>query len=233
MGLVLLCRKRIMPWQAKQAVRPKQTETKETKMVNASNTKTSGKTEDSNKSAPSEVASREGSSAPNETMAAARKKRADEMSVANGKKTAEGKATKEEKKPSFVVDEKVREELRGMSNEALLAAAGDQLRPVDKANTDIYQATGNTKDHLNGQLIERSPIRAEVVAFLESRKDHSAPANVICAYMALATGKCYKGKFNFGYITTKDGDAGKRGMVARKFLRMTEKGTPPSEPANA
>ncbi len=178
------------------------------------------------KSAPSESTARDTTSPPNETVESAREKRKAAISIAGNQTKA---TDKEPKKPSFVVNEKRRDELRAMSDADLITAAGDQLRPVDKSNTDVYKATGNTKDHLNGQEIARSPIRAEVVAFLQSRTDQSAPANVICAYMALSAGQAFKGKFNFGYITTKDGESGKRGMVARKFLVMTKKGEQPAE----
>ena len=184
----------------------------------SSNTSPSGEV-DGNVSEPSKLES-------------ARAARQEQMKVSP--KPDAAKAAKPEKVPSFVANVARRAELFAMSDEELLAQAKDKMRAIDFNNRDIYGTTGNRQDGQNGQDISRSGIRSEILAFLESRKDQQAPANVICAYMTLAAGESnvgtYRGKIDFSYITTKDAEAGKRGMVARKQLRLVARAEPAKAP---
>ena len=174
-------------------------------------------------------ASTGGDTAAATTLSAAREQRAKDMSVAGKKEGAKAGKAAAEKKPAFVVNEKERDRLLALSDEELIAEAADKLRPTDASNLDIYRPTGNTQDNLNGQDVSRSQVRSAVLHFLNSRRGKKAPVNVICAYMALASGSAYKGKFDFGYLTTKDGGDGKRGMVARKLIELVERGAKPAK----
>ena len=190
------------------------------------------------KTAATDTASTSAATPAKSALQAGREKRAAEMSVANKKEgasadgdTSTGGKKAAEKKPAFVADEKLRDELRGLSDEELIARAQKEatLRAVDVSNVDVFKPTGNTQDGLNGQDVARSGIRSEVLNFLDSRKGKSAPANVIVAYMTLASGKVFKGKFDYGYLTSKDPEAAKRGMVARKLLTVTRVAPPAPE----
>lgn len=189
------------------------------------NTKTQNDAGD--KSTPPESSTKTGASTSHQsTMDAARAKRAESMSVA-GKKEAAAESKKADKKPAFVIDEKVRQKYVEMSDADLLKAAADKgLRAVDIANSDIYEPTGNTTDFTNGQDVSRSAVRSAVLYFLNHRPKKQAPVNVIVAYMKLVEGAAFKGKFDFGYLTTKDGGEGKRGMVARKLIQLVKRGEP-------
>lgn len=151
-------------------------------------------------------------------LSSARDKRASEMSVA-GKKDAEKTEKKAEKKPSWEPS-KERERFLKMSDEKLLKAAEDTGNFRDKARATIFESTGNRTDHINGQDVSRSKIRAAVLEFLDNRPNKQAPANVICAYMHLTSGLAYPGKFDYGYLSTKDSEGGKRGMCARKLIKV-------------
>ena len=189
------------------------------------NTKTQN--DGADKSTPAESSTQTGASTSHQsTMDAARAKRAESMSVA-GKKEAAAESKKADKKPAFVIDEKARQKYIDMTDEQILKAAADKgLRAVDINNTDVYEPTGNTTDFTNGQDVSRSAVRSAVLYFLSQRPKKQAPVNVIVAYMNLTAGVAYKGKFDFGYLTTKDGGDGKRGMVARKLIQLVKRGEP-------
>lgn len=174
---------------------------------------------ESKNTTPSEKIESGGSTSPSAQLEANRAKRAADMSIAG--KADQKKADKESKRktPVFEVNTKEREKLMAMSDEKLLSAAKDKMRAIDATNMTLFEPTGNTQDHSNGQDVSRSSVRSEVLAFLNSRPNKQAPANVIVAYMILASGVAYKGKFNYGYLTTKDGAEGKRGMVGRRLIR--------------
>lgn len=130
-----------------------------------------------------------------------------------------------EEKPSFTVDAALMTRLRALSSDELLAEAGERLRPVDRSNTTVLELGQNT-DHFSGQPVHRSAIRGAIYDFVASRPDSRATVAEICAYMVLGAGRIYPGKFDAGYIQTARGEDSKRGMVARRLLRVVERPKP-------
>lgn len=165
-----------------------------------------------------------------------------DISVEGSKKSGKAKA---EKKPSFEPNVAARTELLAMTNDDLRTTAGEI--PSTGANDfrifQIDEQHGLT-DQLVGSALERSGIRAGVIDFLRSRTgdngiktdnssfEMAAPGWAIASYMKLATERgVVKGKFDQGYLAARGNDV-RRGMVARKQLKIVGDLTPPA-PAKA
>lgn len=157
-----------------------------------------------------------------------------DISVAGSKKPVK------EKKPSFEPNVAERTRLYGMTNEQLRTEAGDRVSTVGANDHRVFQADDakGFADQLVGSPLERSGIRAGVIAFLQTRTgenavttkdstfENAAPGWAIASYMVLATaGGVIKGKFDQGYLAARGNDV-RRGMVARKQLRIVADLTP-------
>lgn len=149
------------------------------------------------------------------------------------------KPAKEPKKPSFEPNTTERDRLLGMSNLDLRGEAGDRIPTVGANDHRIFgidDSKGLT-DQLVGSPLERSGIRAAVIAFLRSRVgenaathdgqtfEAAAPGWAIASFMAIGSNVVYRGKFDQGYLAARGNDV-RRGMVARKQLRILAEPAP-------
>lgn len=149
------------------------------------------------------------------------------------------KPAKEPKKPSFEPNTTERDRLLGMSNLDLRGEAGDRIPTVGANDHRIFgidDSKGLT-DQLVGSPLERSGIRAAVIAFLRSRTgenaathdgttfEQAAPGWAIASFMAIGSNVVYRGKFDQGYLAARGNDV-RRGMVARKQLRILAEPAP-------
>lgn len=149
------------------------------------------------------------------------------------------KPAKEPKKPSFEPNTTERDRLLGMSNLDLRGEAGDRVPTVGANDHRIFgidESKGLT-DQLVGSPLERSGIRAAVIAFLRSRTgenaathegqtfEQAAPGWAIASFMAIGSNVVYRGKFDQGYLAARGNDV-RRGMVARKQLRILAEPAP-------